>query len=674
MKIQLTISLLVSDRMETLGRCLASLKPFLRELDTELIVIYTGKNPETLELAKQYTSHVIPFTWCNDFSKARNAGLKEAKGEWFLYLDDDEWFEDPSEIIQFFKSGEYRRYQSADYIQRNYLDWEGAEWSDAYVGRMCRRLEETRFVYPIHENLKPYPEPCKKFSAYVHHFGYVGARNDKEQAGKSERNLSLLLERLKTEEASSHLYAQLAQEYAGIGKYDEAASYCRKGLDIAEREGGEAPLKMWLQLELPRVLSCAGDDRLALEEGESMMASSCLEEVGEINLAVLLVNICWRLKEYKKGLGYVQRYRNMLKYLWEHPEKAMIQNGITATFSGAELQAADVYIKGLFFASETGEHKAVKEILSWIPWEDPSCLSFRYKDLEEWKERYGEQKENILKAYSGLDTDNAYVNLQKAYFSAECRQMTEAGRFWEISVKNCPAGFEAQLVRMGVNNGFPVEILLNKMSLEDWDTCGRILSEHIIPRDMKEFYEKILKLLEKRPLFAERLKQVFLEKKLTQGMLEPLYMTELLWDYCESVIADARMLYRREILDSRDSYMQPEKYKFAVRMSGALRLIDDGKIAECVPLLAEAVHICPQMSGAVSHLTRYLNEIIKNPPPHVSEEFLSLGGQVKQMLFNLMNNKKWDEAYGVSTQLVTLLPEDMEVLRLKQEILRAGTG
>ena len=75
MKIQLTISLLVSDRMETLGRCLASLKPLLRELDSELIVVYTGKDPDTLALAKRYTSHIIPFTWCNDFSKARNAGL-----------------------------------------------------------------------------------------------------------------------------------------------------------------------------------------------------------------------------------------------------------------------------------------------------------------------------------------------------------------------------------------------------------------------------------------------------------------------------------------------------------------------------------------------------------------------------------------------------------------------
>ena len=99
MNIQLTISLLVSDRTATLGRCLASLKPLLRELDSELIVVYTGSNPDTLELAKQYTSHIIPFTWCNDFAKARNVGLSAAKGEWFLYLDDDEWFEDVDEIL-----------------------------------------------------------------------------------------------------------------------------------------------------------------------------------------------------------------------------------------------------------------------------------------------------------------------------------------------------------------------------------------------------------------------------------------------------------------------------------------------------------------------------------------------------------------------------------------------
>ena len=113
MKLQLTISLLVSDRRETLKRCLDSIVPLLNEINSELIVVFTGKDPAVLEIVKQYTSRIIPFTWCDDFSKARNAGLTEAGGEWFLYLDDDEWFENVSEIVEFFKSGEYRNYDTA---------------------------------------------------------------------------------------------------------------------------------------------------------------------------------------------------------------------------------------------------------------------------------------------------------------------------------------------------------------------------------------------------------------------------------------------------------------------------------------------------------------------------------------------------------------------------------
>lgn len=188
MNIQLSISMLVSDRMETLGKCLASLKPLLMELDSELIVVFTGKNKETLELVQQYTPQLIPFTWCDDFSKARNAGLKEAKGEWFLYLDDDEWFEDTSEIIQFFKSGEYRRYQSAFYVARNYLDFEGKRFSDGDVGRMCRLTPETEFIFPIHENLIPFSEPCKKLTAFVHHFGYATKETFERKDTKTSRN------------------------------------------------------------------------------------------------------------------------------------------------------------------------------------------------------------------------------------------------------------------------------------------------------------------------------------------------------------------------------------------------------------------------------------------------------------------------------------------------------
>lgn len=669
MGVQLTISMLVSDRMETLGRCLASIKPVLRELDSELIIVYTGKNPNTRELAERYTSHIIPFTWCNDFSKARNAGLAEAKGEWFLYLDDDEWFEDTGEIIRFFKSGEYKSYQSADYIQRNYLDWEGRTYADAYVGRMCRLSAETRFVYPIHENLKPYPAPCKRLSAYVHHFGYVGKKEEGQEA-KTERNLTLLMDRLKTEAVSVQLYAQLAQEYEAAGKYEEGIRYCREGIALAAKEKKGDSLEMWLQLELPHLLACKGDLKPALEEGEKILVSPRISEVGEINLIVRLVNLCWSLKEYERGLQYIARYRKGLEYLWKHPETAMEQNGITATFSGAEKQAAELFVKGLFFALERGHSDMMQRILSWLPWGDALQISAQYGNLEEWKNKYIAQKEMILSSYYDLDSDNLYVCLQKAYYEEEQGKRAETQKFWVKCANDCPEGFLDQLVDMAVRNGFSLKDLLGRVSSEEWSECVDALAVRIKIPDMKEFYCRILPELSDYPVFAERLKQKLLERQLAQGLMESEHLLDLLDEYCKSVRKESEMLYCDKVLKGRDSYAAPVQYRFAIRVEEALRLINSGNIADSISLLSAALHIYPQMSAAVSHLTRYLNEKIRTMGQPVSEEFRMLGGQVKQVLYGLIESGQWAEAKGVIHQLAALLPEDMEVLRLKQEIIR----
>lgn len=704
MNIQLTISLLVSDRMETLGRCLASLKPLLRELDSELIVVYTGSSPDTLELAKQYTSHIIPFTWCSDFAKARNVGLRAARGEWFLYLDDDEWFEDVDEILYFFKSGEYMKYQTAFYIQRNYLDWEGLSYADAYVGRMCRLTPQTRFVFPIHENIKPYPEPSKKFSTFVNHFGYVGVKSDTKQAEKSDRNLSLLVKRLETEPESAHLYAQAAQEYSSAQDFDTAIRYCRMGLALVGKTREPDPLEMWLQLELPTLISYTGDEKLALAEGERFVMSPRLLEVGRLNLCAMLANFCWNLKEYEKGLTFVRQYRQTLEYLQEHSEKTMTQNGITYTFASGKVQAVPVYVKGLFFASElespadvafeTDTSSAISQILSWIPWEDKPRIEPQYPNLDAWKQRYPDQKAAILSSYARLHTDNFYVTLQKAYYAEELQQHADASTdqtahevchadthkdqtpckvydLWQLCARNCPAQFLTPLVEMAVRNGFSLTVLLDRLSLESWDICAGSLAERTQFPDMDEFCQKLLPELSGSgyPLFAERLVQHFLERKLTQGLLEPAHLLALLEEYCESVISDAKMIYREELLKDADSYILPAKYKFALRIQKALQLIEAQDYAACIPLLSEALHLCPQLSVAVSGLTKYLNEQLKNPPQPASPEFASLGGQVKQMLRKLMENQQWQEAYGVNAQLLSLLPDDLEVLRLKQEIL-----
>jgi glycosyltransferase involved in cell wall biosynthesis len=88
--LQLTISLLISDRLDTVPRCLDSLRLILDAIPSELILIDTSKNSKINALLKTYTDQVYEFEWCNDFAKARNEGLKRAKGEWFMFLDDDE--------------------------------------------------------------------------------------------------------------------------------------------------------------------------------------------------------------------------------------------------------------------------------------------------------------------------------------------------------------------------------------------------------------------------------------------------------------------------------------------------------------------------------------------------------------------------------------------------------
>ena len=110
-EILLSISILMSGRKET-RQCLESLIPIMDAIPCELILVDTGCDDETREILKEYTDNIITFEWCNDFAKARNVGLQRAKGKWFMFLDDDEWFVDTSEIIEFFKTGEYKNYKT----------------------------------------------------------------------------------------------------------------------------------------------------------------------------------------------------------------------------------------------------------------------------------------------------------------------------------------------------------------------------------------------------------------------------------------------------------------------------------------------------------------------------------------------------------------------------------
>ena len=226
----LTISLLASNRPDTIRKCLDSLRGIREAIACELILVDTSQSEEIHSILCEYTDRVYPFEWCKDFSKARNVGLKKARGEWFLFLDDDEWFIDSEDIIEFFRSGEYKNYGYANYMVRNYMDIHYSSYSDGYVTRMIRLEEDTEFKSKIHEYLAPIRGARKDLSALVGHSGYIYETEEKKRA-HFRRNYELLQDMMLEEPDNVRWKMQMAQELSAIGEWEMLISFCQKQIE-----------------------------------------------------------------------------------------------------------------------------------------------------------------------------------------------------------------------------------------------------------------------------------------------------------------------------------------------------------------------------------------------------------------------------------------------------------
>ncbi len=227
----LTIGMIVKNEGDKLQKCLESLTHLRNAVSSELVIVDTGSTDNTVQIAKSFTDDVRTFEWCNDFSAARNKSMKNANGEWFMFIDADEWFENSDELINFFISGEYKKYNSASYIVRNHADVNiNGGFVDFEAPRLVKIMPKTRFVNRIHEKLNTYCAPIKKLSSFVHHFGYIDV-NAGDQDKKRKRNEELLLKCLEDEPKNPQLYVQLFNCYF---TYDNelAVKYARKGIEV----------------------------------------------------------------------------------------------------------------------------------------------------------------------------------------------------------------------------------------------------------------------------------------------------------------------------------------------------------------------------------------------------------------------------------------------------------
>ncbi len=189
--IKLSIGMIVKNEEKHLKNCLEALQPLMKQINCELIIADTGSTDRTVEIAKEYTDNVYHFEWCGDFSAARNSTLDRAKGEWYMFLDADEYFQDVKNLVKFFNSKEHKQYNSATYIIRSFVDPSHEMYQDIRGVRLSKRLPIVRFKGIVHEALLRVV-PVKNLDLIVLHYGYA-YKDPEERKLKQNRNMELLL-------------------------------------------------------------------------------------------------------------------------------------------------------------------------------------------------------------------------------------------------------------------------------------------------------------------------------------------------------------------------------------------------------------------------------------------------------------------------------------------------
>lgn len=146
---KLSIIILTQNEEKMIKACLES----VRQLADEIIVIDDQSTDKTIEIAKKYTEKIYVHKM-KDFSSQREFALRQAQGEWVLYVDADERVTPAlrDEILAIVKKrGRKNTAIAAYYIPRKNI-FLGREQKPDRVERLFKREKLLGWFGKIHES------------------------------------------------------------------------------------------------------------------------------------------------------------------------------------------------------------------------------------------------------------------------------------------------------------------------------------------------------------------------------------------------------------------------------------------------------------------------------------------------------------------------------------------
>lgn len=700
----LSISILISNhRADTIEKCMESLVSLREAVPSELIIVDTGCKDEGIEIARRYADKVISFAWCNDFAAARNSGLSECTGEWFLFMDDDEWFEDTSELIAFFQGEERYQYDGVWYIVRNYKDYEGTFYSDTFVGRAVRLKPGVKFCGKVHEWLEPIPVEIKKVKDYAHHYGY--AYKDEEAKRKhAERNIRLAEEVVKENPEDLRMCCQLEQEYRVAERYEDAAALCRRVLDTTEYTEQNSYIQ-YLLFEQPRMLheqqeyEKALDGFLRLEETRNLMHMTKLAVMYE--KIYLYAELDQEEKAQKECLNYIEEYRYQPKagepreyevmgfaqYRSEFYFQMIIREGIKSVLrSGDYTYIEDFFAEVAWDRDYDTVFEMLKTLLQCYMESGKKRLLQNYlpglvakKELEQTVYsvlhgnymNYPERREMLVSDLESLNLHTGNFPFFHLLYAEGRGEATEQDvrAYFETDYRR----YDAEVVACMFTNTKLLSVVLDYISVELYTEAVALLVSEKEETELQSLWEVLPELMpgysEEKLGFLLYAVMVIAEKRLVNQRGS---VRELLLDYMNAAKQYAAWMYHPEVLNERNCVVLPANLRFVYIMDAAMAQGDfanrgEGMIraAKEYPVLLSTVKALLAESAQEGKSTKKARNENTADTDRAKQELLALAAQLKLLVRSQLAEGKTAEAREILSELAQMLPEDEEVKEMQ---------
>lgn len=694
-----TISMLISNRIDTVEKCFESFRPLLEQIPSEFIAVDTvgdEKSDGSIDVARKYADKIVHFKWCDDFAAARNAGLKEARGKWLIYLDDDEWFDDVGPLIDFFSKPElYENYDRVSMMEHSYISASQIEYGSCSFSRISVLTPGAKFVNPVHELLEGivYRNEYDLKDTFVHHVGYIGKLIDK----KGKRNRKIMDNELEKHPDNRHLWLQ---QIAGVGsdasevlELSEKAVFELRKLGLSDWSNQE-----WIEIFLYRMKSYAG---LKMWDELDENVDEFLEHVKNpfFRGIAAIFELSRNLNDLgiEKANDWIHIYFEAVKYYVDRDETKI------SCFLSSEVDKSTMYkIVVMYFnlclKESQDSYSDIKKILLEIPWnifstkrrevlssslkyvidnEDAETLAFLCDAFTTDGNLDDEFLQQLDRVDIGIESDTAQENFDQLIESIDVKndslwikqharkEVLEDELKLSLGDKTTFAYPNEDLVRICIRNGISPQKYVEKVSFED------------VEKSVSAIVAKEENHLDRIPLFVSKIENIWessvqrnyllaaLRKRyIFQGTIPLNKALEESEKYCRNMIEYAKGIYLPELCDSA-SVLLPKEIRFAILFEKALEFKKSGILKECLSYLQQSLDIFNEAETLIRRIIQEI-ELDQRKQAKVNDEMIKLGNQVKSQIVALISQGQNEVAASLLKELKQITPEDPDLATLEK--------